>query len=155
MHSNLKPYWSYTDELAIIDGVLLKGRHIIIPTSLKQWVLDQLYSNHMGIEKTKLLAHESVYWSDINVDMEKYIKSCATCLEFQQTQPKEKIIHHDIPLRLWEVLSADVFHFNDKNYLCIVDYHSKFPMAKRLEGVISRKPNCHSKSHMCQIWHTM
>ena len=33
-------------------------------------------------------------------------------------QPKEKILHHDIPLRPWEVLGADIFHFNNKNYLC-------------------------------------
>ena len=76
---------------------MLIGRHIIIPTSLKQQLLDQLNTNHMGIEKTKLLADESVCWPDINVDIEKYIKSCATCLEFQQTQPKEKIVHHNIP----------------------------------------------------------
>ena len=36
MHSDLKPYWSYRDKLAIIDRVVLKGRCIIIPTSLKQ-----------------------------------------------------------------------------------------------------------------------
>ena len=35
MHSDLKPYWSYRDELAVIDRVVLKGKHIIIPTSLK------------------------------------------------------------------------------------------------------------------------
>ena len=38
-------------------------------------------------------------------------------------QPKEKTIHH-------RHLS-----FNNKNYLCIVDYHRKFPMVKRLEGL--------------------
>ena len=54
---------------------------------------------------------------------------------FQQMQPKGKIIHHDIPLRPWEVLGADIFHFNNKNYLCIVDYHSKFPVIKRMEGL--------------------
>ena len=135
LHTDLKPYWSYKDKLAIIDGVMLKGRCIVIPTSLKQQVLEQLHTNDMGIEKTKLLACKSVYWSNINADIEKYIKNCATCLKFQQTQPKEKIIHHDIPLRPWEVLSTDVFHFNNKNYLCIVDYHSKFPVVKRLEGL--------------------
>ena len=57
------------------------------------------------------------------------------CLEFQQTQPKEKIIHHDIPLRPWEVLGADVFQFNNKTYLCIIDIHSKFPVVKRMEGL--------------------
>ena len=68
LHTNLQPYWSFRDELAIIDGVMLKGRHIIIPTSLKQQVLDQLHINHMGIEKNKLTC-ESVYWSNINADI--------------------------------------------------------------------------------------
>ena len=57
------------------------------------------------------------------------------CLEFQQTQPKEKITHHDVPLRPWEVLQVDVFQLNNKNYLCVVDYHSKFPVIKRMEGL--------------------
>ena len=48
---------------------------------------------------------------------------------------KEKIIHHDIPLRQWEVLGADIFYFNNKYYLYVVDYYSKFPVVKRLEGL--------------------
>ena len=51
LHTDLKPYWSYRDELAVIDRIVLKGRHIVIPTSLRQQVLDQLHTNHMGIEK--------------------------------------------------------------------------------------------------------
>ena len=133
LHADLRPYWSYRGELAVIDGIILKGRHIVIPKSLKQQVLDQLHMNQMGIEKTKLLACESVYWSSIKADIENYIKHCATCLKFQQMQPKEKIIHHDIPLRPWEIVSADIFYFNNKNYLCNVDYHSKFCVIKRVE----------------------
>ena len=34
-----------------------------------------------------------------------------------------------------ELLGADVFHFNNKNYLCIVDYQTKFPVIKRVEGL--------------------
>ena len=114
---------------------MLKGRCIVIPDSLKQQVLTQLHTSHMGIEKTKLLAHDSVFWSNINANIKAYIKHCATCLEFQQTQPKEKITHHDIPLRPWEVVSEDVFHFKNKHYLCIVDYNSIFPVVKILEGL--------------------
>ena len=61
LHTDIRLYWLYRDELAVIDGVILKGRHIIIPDSLKQQVLTQLHTSHMGIEKTKLLAHESVF----------------------------------------------------------------------------------------------
>ena len=131
--ADLRPYWSYRGELVVIDSIILKGRCIDISNSLKQQVLNQLHTNQMGIEKTKLLAHESVYWSSINADIGNYIKCCGTVLEFQQTQPKEKIIHQDIPLRPWEVIGADVFHFNNKYYLCIVGDHSKFPVIKRLE----------------------
>ena len=91
----------------------------------------------MGIEKTKLLACKCVYWYSINADIEKYIKKCATCLEFQQMQPKEKIIHHDVPLRPWEVAGADVFHFNKINHLCVVDYNSKYPIVRRLQGLLA------------------
>ena len=30
---------------------------------------------------------------------------------------------------------TDIFHFKNKHYLCIVDYNSKFPVIKRLEGL--------------------
>ena len=56
LHLNLQPYWSYRDELAVIDGIILKGKCIIIPNSLREQVLNQLHTNHMGIESTKLLA---------------------------------------------------------------------------------------------------
>ena len=83
--------------------------------------------------KKQLLVCESIYWVNTNTDIGKHIKRCNTCLEFQKTQPKEKMIYHDIPLRPWEVLGGEVFHFNNKNYLCIVDYHIKFPVIKQME----------------------
>ena len=87
----------------------------------------------MGIEKNKLLTRESVYWIGVYADIENHMKSCSTCLHFQQTQPREKIIHHSILCKLWEVIRADMFTLNNRNYLCIVDYHNKFPIVKREE----------------------
>ena len=40
--SNIRPYWSYRDDLAVIDSGVMKGRHIIVPAEIKQQVLDQL-----------------------------------------------------------------------------------------------------------------
>ena len=45
------------------------------------------------------------------------------------------MIHRDIPARPWEVIGADIFTFNNKHYLCIVDYHSKFPIIKKTEDL--------------------
>ena len=69
LHLDIKPYWSYKDDLAVIDGIVMKGRYIIIP-KVQQQALDQLHINHMGIDKTKQLVCKSVYWVNINSDIE-------------------------------------------------------------------------------------
>ena len=43
------------------------------------------------------------------------------------------MIHHETPARPWEVIGTDTFTLNNKHYLCIVDYHSKFPIIKKTE----------------------
>ena len=59
----------------VIDGKIMKDRHIIILEELQKQVLAQLHSYHMGIEKiTRLLAHESIYWIHMNADIEKHIQ---------------------------------------------------------------------------------
>ena len=68
-------------------------------------------------------------------------------------QPKEKTIHHDILMRPWDVISADVFQLNNKNYICIVDYHSKFPVVKRMDGLSADSLIAAVK--ICRIWHTL
>ena len=50
LHIDIRPYWSYRDNLAVIEGVVIKGRCIIVPWDLQQQVLDQLHLNHMGIK---------------------------------------------------------------------------------------------------------
>ena len=97
LHTDLKPYWSYRDELAVIDGIVLKGRHIGKPTSLRQQVLDQLHTNHMGIEKTKLPAHKSVYWSSTYVDIENILKTVLPALNINRWSQRKRsfiMIYH-------------------------------------------------------------
>ena len=100
--------------MAVINGVILKGRCEVIPESLQNMPLEQLHASHMGIEKTKLLACESIYWTNINDDIEKHIKNCSTCLDFQQTQPKEKIMHPKIPAKPWKIVGRDMFILHHK-----------------------------------------
>ena len=103
LHADLKAYWSYRDELAVIDGVILKGRHIIIPTNLRHQILEQLHTNHMGIEKTTLPAHESVYWPSINADIDSFIKNILhvfTSSRHSQRRRSSTMIYHFVHGRL-------------------------------------------------------
>ena len=76
--------------MAVIDGVIMNGSHIIIPEILKPQVLDQLHINHMGIEKTKLLVCKSIYWANINNDIESFIKIVPHVLNFSKNSQRTK-----------------------------------------------------------------
>ena len=58
---NLIEYWSYCDELSILDRLILKGTWIVIPNQCKDELLVQLHEGHFGINCTKLKARDSVY----------------------------------------------------------------------------------------------
>ena len=45
-----------------------------------------------------------------------------------------EIMQHEIPGKPCETVGADISTINNKHYLCIVEYHSKFPVMKQVEG---------------------
>ena len=84
---DLHPYWSYRDEIGILDGVMFKGSQVSIPEALRQDILLQLHEAHLGIEKTRRLMHDSVYWPNIHIEV--LIKSqrvTITCSSLTTTQ---------------------------------------------------------------------
>jgi len=138
-----RPYWTFRDELGVSCGVLFKGRQVVIPETMRKYILDQLHVAHMGIEKTRRLAREAVYWPLINKDIEKLIKECTACEEHQPKQQKEPLIPHEIPPTPWMKLGTDLFELDKVHYLLITDYHSKYPVVYKLNSTTS-----HTIAHM-------
>ena len=73
----------------------------------------------------------------MNVAIENHIKIVLRALTFQQTQPKEKVTHHNIPGKPWEVIGVAMLTQNNKIYLCIVDYHNKILILKKVENMLA------------------
>ena len=84
----------------------------------------------MGIEETILMARDSIYWVNSNTCIENGIKNYSICIEFLAAQPKTKLMLHDIPGKPWKSVGADIFMLDNKTYMSIVDYHSKFWVVK-------------------------
>ena len=96
-------YWPIRNELAMNGGTAMKSKRIL-PFQLQKHILQQLLSNHMGIEKIRLLVCEQVYWVNMNVDIENIKKQCATGLDYWQRQPDEKTVLHKLPCILLEMV---------------------------------------------------
>ena len=135
--NDLRPFWPFRDELGMSGGVLFKGRQVIIPQSMRQDILQQLHKGHPGIEKMRLLARQSVYWPNINRQIDESVRLCTQCQERMPEQRREPLLPHDIPITPWTKVGMDLFELNMVQYLLIVDYHSKFPVVHRLTSTTS------------------
>ena len=130
----LKPYWTYRDELSVLDGLVLKGTRIIIPNSCRDDVLDKVHEGRFKIERTKLRAHDTVYWLQMNHDIETLIKTSDKCQEFSKRNNKDPDIPREIPLVPWSLLEMDLFSMDDSTFLLVVDVTSRFPVVRILSS---------------------
>lgn len=74
-----KPFCFITDELSVIDGVLVRGTRLVIPATLHDQVLNLAHKGHPGVVKAKDQLRTKVWWPGIDAEAEKIIKLCKSC----------------------------------------------------------------------------
>ena len=62
-------YWNFREDLSVEDGFVTKSSRLLIPSTLKWKVMEQIHEGHQGIEKCMLKARESVFWPEISDDI--------------------------------------------------------------------------------------
>ena len=128
-------YWNFRCDLVIDDGLVLKGDRIIIPKSLRKQVLDTIHLGHQGETKCILIARESVFWPGITNDVKAMVQACSTCARHQTAPPRLPLMQPDLPTSPWEKIGTDLFEYNSKKYLMVVDYYSRFPIVRQLSDI--------------------
>ena len=72
---SVRTYFTYQDQLYIVDGMILKGNCIIIPHSLHGDALTKLHTAHISITKTMLRAHTCVFFLTFQSKSCKWLKN--------------------------------------------------------------------------------
>ena len=86
-----QPYFTYREELTIVDGLLVKSNRIVIPTDMRHDCLETLHAPHLGLQKTLLRARTSVFWPGMTANIKTQISNCSACCKFQTKQPAETL----------------------------------------------------------------
>ena len=113
----IRHYWAMRDLLSVEDGIVLMSERVIIPLPSRKSILETIHSGHQGITKNQLLAKTTVYWPNINQDIDNFVNNCEVCQQALPSQPHEPLHQHPIPERAWQVLGTDVFNWNNKDFL--------------------------------------
>ena len=139
---SVRKYWSVRDTMVIDDGLILKGKAVVIPEKLRPWYMEKLHEGHQGRTKMELRARDAVFWPKIKCDIEERVAACMPC---QTSRPaaSHSILkpehQHPVPPGPWQEVSSDLFFCQGRNYLLTVDHYSKFPFLHQLDQTTSSR----------------
>ena len=85
------PYYKVAAEISVVDGLLLCGARIIIPSTLRREMLSRIHTGHQDNTKCWERARQSVWWVGISKELEKLVQNCAECCKMQKQRPQPLI----------------------------------------------------------------
>ena len=83
-------------------------------------------------------AKETMYWLGMNEQLEQLILNCQLCLKYSRSKDKNMpntTLGHEIPSLPWSKVATDIFHFESKSYLLVVNYTSRFPIVGEIKSM--------------------
>ena len=69
---SLHPFSKILQELYVQNNILLKSDRIVLPKTLYENALSLVHQNHWGIEKTKHMIREFIWWPKMNNNVEDW-----------------------------------------------------------------------------------
>ena len=141
----IAPYFKHRNELTLFESIILRNNTIVVPSSLQKGFMKLLHTGHVGIEKTKMLSRDTMFWPGIIKQIDDMVLSCEACQIYRSKQKKESEIKHEIPERPWTKVGTDLFTLNSDDYLIVVDYTTNYFDLSRLPDKKSSTVAIHTK----------
>ncbi|CAB4030550.1 PREDICTED: uncharacterized protein K02A2.6-like [Paramuricea clavata] len=126
----VQSFKSIKDELTVTShGVILRGTRIVIPKSLQQRAIDIAHEAHLGVEKTKSLVREKIWFPKMDTMVKNTIERCVPCQAVGRANAPEPIAATNMPKHPWRVLHVDFYGPLPSNdyLLVVIDRYSRFP----------------------------
>ena len=124
--------------MGVSNGIIYKGMRFVVPPSLRQHMLSIIHSSHLSIVKCIQRAREVLYWPTMNQQIEEAVKNYTTCADYQNKLPPEPLKPTQIPDLAFNQAVLDLFEFESKQYIFVVNYYSKFIELCELKDMRSR-----------------
>lgn len=136
--TDLIPYWKVRGNLTVDKkNLLLYGKRIVVPKLLRKETMEKIHTGHQGIQRCRLRANTSVWWSGLSHELNNLVKQCHTCAR-EFTPRRQPMIPTQLPDYPWQKVGIDLFHFKGANYLLVVDYFSRYPEIVKLTNTTSQ-----------------
>ena len=132
-------YIGIKNELCIVGKLVLRNTRIVIPTELRQQVLDLAHEGHPGIVKMKSLLRTKVWWPKMDKDVERICRTCHACQVVGSYSTLEPMSRVEPPTGPWQDLACDLLGPmpSGEHILVLVDYYSRYVEVAILRSITS------------------
>ena len=136
--SDLAPFSKKRLEMTIEKDVILWGKRVIVPVSLRPKIISLLHSEHNGISRMKSVARSYVWWPGIDDQLEQCAKDCNPCQQKRNQPAKVVGAKWPAPKDPWHRIHVDFAGpIGNVNLLIVVDASTKWPEVKVLKRITS------------------
>ncbi|XP_058448854.1 uncharacterized protein K02A2.6-like [Malaya genurostris] len=127
--AELKRFYARRESLTTVQGCILFGDRLVIPSPHRKRSLHQLHRGHPGIQRMKAIARSYVYWPTLDSDIVDFVKSCRQCAMAAKTPQKSAPLPWPKSTKPWQRVHLDYYYgpIDGEYYLVVVDSFSKWP----------------------------
>ncbi|XP_058456917.1 uncharacterized protein K02A2.6-like [Malaya genurostris] len=137
--AQVQQFYLRRDGLSVVNGCLLHGERLVVPSCSRKRVLQQLHTGHPGVERMRSIARQYLYWPNIDEDVSKLVRSCGECASVAKTDRKTNLESWPVPEKPWQRLHLDFAGPMDgQYYLILVDSYSKWPEVVRTKDITTK-----------------
>lgn len=134
LSEELRKFDAHKEYITDINGLLVYKSRVIIPENMRSYILERLHEGHFGINRCRARANDSVWWPGISIDISNMVKRCLDCIQ-EHVNLKEPLMPTKLPTRPWQKICLDLFKINNRWYVALIDYYSKFLEMDELQGL--------------------
>ena len=127
---NLKAFRTLKNEFLIAsDGIILRGTRILIPHELRKRTIELAHEAHQGLDKTKALIREKIWFPNIDIQIKDMIENCIPCLATGVSTKPEPIKLTRMPEAPWEKIHIDFKGPlpGGKYLMVVIDRYTRYP----------------------------
>ena len=149
--TNLRPFWTFREELSIHNGIIYKGQQVLVPQSMYSTMLGKIHANHFGAESSIRMAREVLFWPGMRKAISDMCDTCSVCAQYSKTLTKEPMKSLPIPTQPWQIVSQDIFNHEQKDYLVTVCHFSDWIEVDELQDTLSATVINKTKAHFARF----
>lgn len=125
--AEFRPYKCKIDELSVERDILMWGSRVVIPSKLREQLLESIHRSHLGMVKTKSVCRAHFWWPNLDQGIEEMIRGCEQCCQLLPDPGKAQLIPWRCEDKPWSRVHMDFAGPIKGVYLLIVvDAFSKW-----------------------------